>query len=163
MNEQPVVMVQVADPEWTWAALQAACTLARNCGGCVALLHTVCVKHPSYLGTEMGYLDLGDQDVRSLRAYADMVASYGLGCDVTIFQAYSRFGCIAEAAEQVGAWYIYAKPPASRIPFWSASQFELLRVQLSRHNCELLDVPASLRSRRQAENCVLPAQQTKMA
>lgn len=141
MNEQPVVMVQVADPEWTWTALHAACALAQKANGSIALVQTVSVKHPAYLGTAMGYLELKEHDLRNLRAYAGTVAGYGLHCDVMVFQAYSQMGCIVEAAERVGAWYVYAKPHGSRIPLWNACQLELLRMRLSRQNCELLAAP----------------------
>ena len=142
MDEQAVIMVQIADAEWTWAALHSACKLARSNGARIALVQTVCVKHPAYLGTEMGYLALGEEDLRNLQAYADTVADYGIDCEVTTYQVYSLFAAVADAVEYVGATFVYARPPASVIPFWSACQFELMRIRLARQNCTLLSASA---------------------
>lgn len=137
MNEQTVIMVQVADPTWTWAVLRSACTLASASAGRVALVYTLCVKHPAYLGSTMGYIDLRHEDVCCLQAYSDEAVRYGVGCDITVYQAWSLFGAVVDAAELVGAHFVFAQPPASIIPLWGACQFELLRLRLARQGCKL--------------------------
>ena len=141
MENQPVIMVQVAEPEWTWDVLHAACKLARSCGGTVHLVHMVCAKHLAYLGTELGYINLNDGDQHVLRGYVDTIDDYGLPCRLTVYQYCSMYEAIAGAAEQVAADIVFARPPKSKIPFWSDCQFELLRVRLSRQQVELFKDP----------------------
>ena len=137
MENQPVIMVQVAEPEWTWDVLHAACKLARSCGGTVHLVHMVCAKHLAYLGTELGYINLGDDDQHTLKAYAETIDDYGLACGLTVYQYCSMYEAIVGAAEQVAADIVFAKLPKSKIPLWSDCQFELLRVRLSRQSVEI--------------------------
>jgi hypothetical protein len=141
MNEQPVIMVQIADPAWTWDVLHAACRLARACTGAVALVQMIRVKHISYLGSELGYVNLKDEDKKNLQLYVDTVEDYGLACTVTLYQYCSLAEAIVGAADLVAASIVYAKLPASRIPLWSACEFELLRVRLSRQHVELFGEP----------------------
>jgi len=137
MKDQPVIMVQVAEPQWTWDVLHAACKLARSCDGTVHLAHMVWAKHLCYLGTELGYLNLSDSDQHVLKAYVDTIEDYGLACGLTVYQYCSMYEAIAGAAEQVAADIVFARLPKSKIPFWSDCQFELLRVRLSRQRVEL--------------------------
>jgi len=141
MENQPVIMVQVAEQEWTWDVLHAACKLARSCNGTVHLVHMVRVEHLLYLGTELGYLNLGDSDQRVLKAYVDTIDDYGLPCGLTVYQYCSMYEAIAGAAEQVAADIVFAKLPKSKIPLWNDCQFELLRVRLSRQHVELFKDP----------------------
>ena len=141
MEDQPVIMVQVAEPQWTWDVVHAACKLARSCGGTVHLVHMVCAKHLCYLGTELGYLNLSDDDQHVLKGYVDTIDDYGLACGLTVYQYCSVYEAIAGAAELVAADIVFAKLPKSRIPFWSDCQFELLRVRLSRQHVELFKEP----------------------
>ena len=141
MENQPVIMVQVAEPKWTWDVLHAACKLARSCGGTVHLVHMVCVKHLCYLGTELGYLNLSDSDQHMLKAYVDTIDDYGLDCGLTVYQYSTMYEAIAGAAEQVGADIVFAKLPKSMIPLWSDCQFELLRVRMARQRVELFKDP----------------------
>ena len=141
MENQPVIMVQVAEPKWTWDVLHAACKLARSCGGTVHLVHMVCVKHLCYLGTELGYLNLSDSDQHMLKAYVDTIDDYGLDCGLTVYQYSTMYEAIAGAAEQVAADIVFAKLPKSMIPLWSDCQFELLRVRMARQRVELFKDP----------------------
>lgn len=141
MKNQPVIMVQVAEPQWTWDVLHAACKLARSCGGTVHLVHMVCVKHLCYLGTELGYLNLSDGDQQLLKAYVDTIDDYGLGCGLTVYQYSTMYEAIVGAAEQVAADIVFAKLPKSMIPLWSDCQYELLRVRMARQRIELFKDP----------------------
>lgn len=139
MENQPVIMVQVAEPEWTLNVLHAACKLARSCGGTVEFVHMTCARHLSYLGSEMGYLDLDEKDKNLLQVYVDTVEDYGLTCGVTIYQYCTMYEAIIGAADQLAANVVFAKLPKSMIPFWSDCQFELLRVRLARQHVELFN------------------------
>lgn len=141
MNEQPVIMVQIDDPQWTWQVLHSACSLARKCSGRIVLVRMVRVEHLMYLGTSFGYLQLDGEDRGALQAYADTVADYGLACDVKFFQYCDRFGAIEDAADLMGASVVFAKPPRSLIPFWSDARFEVLRQHLAQHHLALYDKP----------------------
>jgi hypothetical protein len=143
MQTEPVIMVQVADPEWTCRALDGACALARDCGGRIALVHTVQVKHLAYLGSAMGYMDFYEEDERRLQSYCDLIAASGIDCSVTLYQACNPLWAVVDIVELVDATYVYAKPQASLVPLWSACEFELLRVRLARQNCELVSAPAA--------------------
>jgi hypothetical protein len=137
MESQPVIMVQVAEPEWTWEVLHAACKLARSCGGGIELVHMVRAEHLSYLGSELGYLNLEEKDRHLLQTYADTVEDYGLACKLTMYQYCTMYEAIVGAADLVAADIVFAKLPKSRIPFWSDCQFEMLRVRLSRQHIDL--------------------------
>jgi hypothetical protein len=141
MENQPVIMVQVADPAWTWDVLHAACKLARACGGVIELVHMVHARHLSYLGSELGYLELSSEDQQSLQVYADTAEDYGVTCGVTLYQYCTLYEAIVGAADMVAADIVFAKLPKSMIPFWSDCQFELLRVRLSRQHIELFKEP----------------------
>jgi hypothetical protein len=141
MENQPVIMVQVADPTWTWDVLHAACKLARASGGVVELVHMVHTQHLSYLGSELGYLELSNKDQQSLQVYADTVEDYGVTCGVKLYQYCTLYEAIVGAADMVAADIVFAKLPKSTIPFWSDCQFELLRVRLSRQHIELFKEP----------------------
>lgn len=137
MKNQPIIMVQVAEHEWTAGVLHAACNLARACGGALELVHMVRAEHLLYLGSHLGYLNLDEQDKRRLQVYADMVADCRLPCRVTLYQYCSLYEAIAGAADLVAADVVFAKLPKSLIPFWSDCQFEMLRVRLARQHVEL--------------------------
>ncbi len=139
MENQPVIMVQVAEAEWTWNVLHAACKLARSCGGTIEFVHMVCAKHLSYLGSEMGYLNLDEKAKNLLEIYTDTVEDYGLACGVTTYQYCTMYEAIIGAADLLAADVVFAKLPKSIIPFWSDCQFELLRVRLARQHVELFN------------------------
>lgn len=139
MKSQPVIMVQVAEPEWTWEVLHAACKLARSCGGVIELVHMIRAEHISYLGSELGYLNLDEKDRHLLQIYADTVEDYGLTCGVTMYQYCSMYEAIVGASDLVAANVVFAKLPKSKIPFWSDCQFEMLRVRLARQDIDLFN------------------------
>ena len=86
MQEQPIIMVQVSDRQWTWDVLHNACAMAQACDGRIALVQLVRVQRIAYLGTEFGYSAFSEQEECALQAYADAVAEYGLECDLHLYQ-----------------------------------------------------------------------------
>lgn len=141
MEDRPVIMVQIEEPQWTADVLHAACRMARTCDGEIALVHLVRVRRLMYLGSDFGYLDLSDDDKRCLEACIDTVEDYGLPYSVTFYQHCGLYEGIAGAAETVAASAVFARLPHSAIPFWSDCQFELLRMRLSHHHVELFGAP----------------------
>ena len=141
MEDKPVVMVQVAEPEWTGRVLHAACRLGRSCGAEIALVYLLRVPHLRYLGSSLGYADISEEDMHSLQAYADTAEDYGLPCSLTLYQYCDLYAAIVDAADLVDADIVFAKLPKSAIPFWSDCQFEMLRVRLSHRHVELFNEP----------------------
>jgi hypothetical protein len=144
MNEQPVIMVQLDEPQWTWEVLDSACALAHSSSGRMVLVKMVQVKRFLYLGTKMGYLELEKQERQRLQAYTDWVANNGVPCAVEFFQYWDRFGAIADAASQMGASTVFARLPRSIIPFWSDARFEVLRQRLAQHDLALFNKAVAL-------------------
>ena len=143
MQEQPVILVQVSDPQWTWTALQSACALARRQGGRIVLLQMVRVQHIAHLGAALDSAPLTPQAGCDLQAYAAAAADSGVPCEVQAYQYYDLFGALCEAAAQMGAVAVFAKLPSSAIPFWSECRLELLRYRLARSGADLYDQPAT--------------------
>ncbi len=145
MNEQPVIMVQINDPQWTWEVLHSACALARACDGRVSLVKMVRGRHDTYPSAKLGLLQLDEQDRHMLQAYADTVTDYGVACDIKFYPCCDLFGAIAGAADQVGAETVFAKLPHSMIPFWADARFEVLRQHLSHQRLALYNKPVEVR------------------
>ena len=127
MQEQPVILVQVSDPQWTWTALQSACALARRQGGRIVLLQMVRMQHIAHLGAALDSAPLTPQAICDLQAYAAAAADSGVPCEAQAYQYYDLFGALCEAAAQMGAVAVFAKLPSSALPFWSECRLELLR------------------------------------
>lgn len=141
MEDRPVIMVQVEDPQWTADVLHDACRLARNCGGEIALVHMVRVRSLLYLGTDFGYLDLSDEDKQRLAGYVETAEDYGLPHSVTLYQYSDLYEGIVDAVELVGACIAFGRLPKSTIPFWRECRFELLRNRLLHQHVELFGGP----------------------
>lgn len=142
MDKQPVILVRVEEPQWTWAALHDACALARKQGGRVVLLHLMRVQHIAHLGTA-DCAPLTPQTIRDLQACTDMAAAYGIQCEAQVYQSYDLFGALCEAAVHWEAVAVFARLPHSMIPFWSECRHELLRYRLARCGADLYSQPAS--------------------
>jgi len=141
MQEQAAVLVLVGERQWTWDVLHNACVVARQRGGRVVLMQMVRVQHIAHLGAVVGCAPPDEYDLADLQAYADTAADYGLDYDVQTYQYYDAFGAIAEASSQAGASVVFARLPASIIPFWSECRFEVLRQRLAHQGIELHDRP----------------------
>jgi hypothetical protein len=139
MNNQLVIMVQVNEPKWMQSALNSAGALAHKSGGRVVLVKMVRVQHLSELSRPLACSQLDSQEQRALHAYAATLVDSGIECDLEIFHYWDMFGAIAEAARELGAKIVFAKLPPSKIPFWAASRFEVLRQHMAHCGQQLLD------------------------
>src|SRR5438045_2366359 len=88
------VMVQVAEPTWTVAALHLACAVARTQGEALVLVKMVPVSHVGWLGTELGYQNFTEADHRLLREYAATAEAYGVIPSAELFQYVILSGAI---------------------------------------------------------------------
>jgi len=138
MNTQ-TIMVQVADHEWTLEAVHSACILARRTGGEVVLVKMVPVQHPSWLGTELGYMHFTEQDRQALRDYELTLEDYGIQYSIRVMQYAALNDALVQAAESVGAQIVFAQLPNSVIPHWHKVQMALLRRRLAHQQCRLLE------------------------
>lgn len=142
-QEQPVIMVQIADPVWTGEAIHSACMVARTCRGRLALVQMVRVQYLAYLGSELGYMgaDEGDEDL--VEACVAVAEEYNVPCIVHLYQYTSLPGAIAGAAAFVGARVVFANLPRQRIPFMRTLKLEALRWRLEEQHCALVTEPIS--------------------
>lgn len=143
MLEQPIIMVQIGERQWTLEMLRSACAWASERGGCVVLTQMVHLQHIIDLGRVDGYATLDDRQLNDLQHFADVVADSGVECRVQIYQYCDAFSAIVEAALQAGAQVVFARMPHSLIPFWSECRFEVLRRHLEQHGVEVYDRPVS--------------------
>src|SRR5262245_49339568 len=105
------IMVQVADLNWTMAALHLACALARSTEAAITLVKMVPVQHISWLGTEFGYQNLTMREHDELAAYQTTAEDYGVLLNKELFQYMTLPDAIADAAEYCGAQVVFATLP----------------------------------------------------
>jgi hypothetical protein len=126
------VMVQVAKPGWTLAALHLACAVARtNCLGLV-LVKMVPVAHAGWLGTELGYQNFTEADQRLLREYAATAEAYGVVPSAELFQYVILGDAIVDAADYFDARITFATLPPYKLPLWRRFWLWRLRRQMAR-------------------------------
>jgi hypothetical protein len=135
----PIIMVQIANRQWTLDALHRACILARERNAAIALMKMVPVQHVAWLGTEFGNMNFTEQDRADMRDYEATVEDYGIRCSAHVFQFVTLAEAISEAADYVDAQIVFATLPKSIIPFWQQFQLRRLRTLLARHRRELFD------------------------
>jgi hypothetical protein len=140
MDKQPVIMVQIDEPQWTESVVRSACELARRQNARLVLVKFVPVRHALYLGTDMGYLDLDEQEVLAFQRYVDMAADCGVDCDIKRYQYWDLMRVISDAAGWLGASTVFARLPHSRF-FWNEARWEVLRQHLGHQSAELYDRP----------------------
>jgi hypothetical protein len=143
MESQPVIMLQIAQRDWTTTALQAACQMARTISADVLLVKLVTVQHISWLGTEWGYMDFTRQEQDEMAGYYDMIEENKVHCKLFIYQYAFLADAIAEVAERYHAQIAFATVPPSFIPGWQKFQLHRLRQHLAHQHCELIARPLS--------------------
>lgn len=139
MAYQTVIMVQMADRSWTMEALHCAARMARQQAAKVVLVAVVPVVHPSWVGTEWGYLNFTEQDRANLEDYLATFEDYGVPCESLVFQYVSLVGAIVQVAEHLNAQTVFARLPESVLPFWTRLQGWLLHRQLAQQNRQWIE------------------------
>ena len=140
------IMIQVADERWTMEALHLACAMARDGESVISLVRFMEVGHPSYLGTNMGYIAPTQQEYRELQEYQATAEDYGVELDVCSIQCLSALDVIAQAAHELEADVVFVRVPESSIPSWRKMQRWTLERSLKGQHCQLytLDQPANV-------------------
>jgi len=141
MKTESVIMVQIADREWTLEALHCACLLARNTSARIALVKMVSVQHTSWLGTEWGYLDFNHQEQAAFADYQATIEDYGVEFTPVVMQYATLPEAIAQAAEHVNAQAVSAQIPESVLPLWTKFEQWMLKRQLARQQRQWIQHP----------------------
>jgi hypothetical protein len=136
----PIIMVQIANYQWTLEALHRACALARDKGAGIVLMKMLPVQHVGWLGTEFGNMNLSDRDRAEIRDYEATVQDYGLPYAAEVFQFITLPEAIVEAADYVEAYIVFASLPKSIIPYWRQFQLRQLRNGLTKRGRQLIDL-----------------------
>jgi hypothetical protein len=138
-----IIMVQIADHQWTLDALHRACLLARDMNAEIALMKMVPVQHLGWLGTEFGNINFTAKERSELHDYEATAEDYGVPYSTHVFQYATLLEAISEAADYVKAHIVFATLPQSVIPFWQRFQLWGLRNRLAHGGRELFD-PSTL-------------------
>lgn len=138
------ILVQMADENWTLAAVNDACNLARKMDAAITLLRLMPVQHLSYLGTDFGISAPTTRQYQNMREYAAIAELYGVEMVIRDMQVVSALEAVADAADQLDADVVFAYVPKSHIPYWRKFQIRQLAHSLKSHHRQLftLDKPA---------------------
>jgi nucleotide-binding universal stress UspA family protein len=138
------IMVQMTDKAWTIEALHLACAMAHGGDTPITLVRFMEVGHPSYLGTDMGYITPTAQEYRDLQDYRDTAEDYGVTLEVRSMQCLSPLDALTQAASELEADVVFAHVAETAIPYWRRLRLWNLRRELSGQGCQLytLDKPA---------------------
>jgi hypothetical protein len=141
MNANTVIMVQIVDREWTMEALHCACLMARKMSATIALVEMIPVQHPSYLGTDLGYIHFSEEEQRDVIDYEETVEDYGVEFVTHVFQYMTLANAISQVADHVDARVVFATLPDSIFSVWRNFQLKGLRRSLARNHRELIEHP----------------------
>ena len=141
MDSQSPILVVVAEHDWTLAALQTACHLAREQSAAIVLMKMVYAQHFSWLGTEFGSMHLSDKELQEMTEYQSTVDDYGVEQSTVIFQYLTLSDAIKLTADHVTAHFVFATLPKSMIPFWTSYRIERLRWDLLKQVRILVERP----------------------
>lgn len=144
MTTKPVIMIQIADRDWTLDALHEACRMARRSPAAIALVCMIPVQHTAWLGTDWGYMNFSERDQRGLEDYQATVLDYGLECRTARLQYADFADGLVDAAEQLDARIVFAKLPASLLPIWRRFQLLWLNRRLSNQQRQFIPQPTHL-------------------
>jgi hypothetical protein len=131
------VLVVLDEPEWTLGAIHLACAVVRSRGGKVVLLQMVPVRHPTYLGSDLAYLDFTFEQQRRLSEYQLLTSDYGVDFSVCVLPYDTYAGSLVDAAEQLGATVVFARFHRHWIPGWDALDRWWVERSLAHHGREL--------------------------
>ena len=127
------IVVQLSDELWTMEAMHLASAMARQMNGTIVLLRLVLVHNPGLLG--WGSVACNEVQDRQIEACSTIAEDYGISFRVQAMQYITLSDALAQAAEQIGAWAIFAHIPRSTIPVWDRFRRWSLKHQI--HACHL--------------------------
>jgi hypothetical protein len=137
------IIVQMADGQWTEAALHLACAIARTTHSEIVLLRMIETQHLSWLGASVDFDSFSMEDTERLWAYKAIAEKYGVEFSVEPMQWVSYVEAMVEASDQLNAEVVFAHIPESRLPIMRKFQTWELRHELTQRNRTLytLDQP----------------------
>jgi hypothetical protein len=138
------IMIQVGNRTWTAETLHSAAVLARQMDAEIVLVKMLPVQYPGWLGTDLGYLSLTEQDGQNLQDYVLTLEDYGIHFSIHIMQYTALIDALVQAADQLHAQVVFAQLPGSLIPYWHRLQTALLRRCLAHHQHQLFEQPVAL-------------------
>lgn len=141
MNTSPILLVNIADHAWTLEAIHCACQMARRTGGSIALVKLVAVQHPSWLGTDLGYIQFSQDERAAMDEYIATLEDYGVEHTLTVIQYITFTDALAAAADVLNASTVFGALPRTMIPFWQAYQRWALRHRFERSQREWVEYP----------------------
>src|SRR5262249_23712425 len=130
MASQTVILVQIADRDWTLEALHCACRIARNTSGRVVLVKMISIAY--WPGIRQRHGTFTPQDQIEFADYQATIEDYGVEFLPMPFHYTSLVRATAQVADYVGARIVFARIPQSVFPFWTTLQGWLLKRQLAR-------------------------------
>lgn len=132
-----VIAVQMADRAWTTQAMHLACSMARNTGSQVVLLHLMLVNTPHLLGFGLvGDRPSRDED-KMIQEYATIAEDYGVEISLQLMQYSSFMDALVQAAEQLDAAAIFARLPKPSVAVLHKVQLWNVKRQLSAQGRQL--------------------------
>ncbi|MEO8395151.1 MAG: hypothetical protein ABI700_19295 [Chloroflexota bacterium] len=137
------IIVQMADNQWTEAALHLACAMARTTHSEIILLRMIETQHLSWLGTSLGVETFSPEESDRVWEYKAIAKRYGVEFSVEPMQWLSYVDAIVEASDLLNAEIVFASLPENRLSFMGKFQRWDLRRQLSQRHRTLytLDQP----------------------
>jgi hypothetical protein len=139
MNTTTVIMVQIADREWTMDALHRACRLGHTMPTHIALVKMVPVQHVGWLGTELGNRNFSERGQQEIAGYEAIIEDYSIEYSSSVFQYSELDEAILQAADVLNASIVFATLPKSIIPYWRNLQLHHLRRRLWRNQRVLVE------------------------
>ncbi|MBZ0280970.1 MAG: hypothetical protein K8L97_09525 [Anaerolineae bacterium] len=141
-----IIVVQMADRQWTMQAMHLASAMARNTGGKVVLLHLIQIANPALLNTQLGITPPTRQEYANIDDYASVAEDYGVEVILQPMQYESYVDAIIQSVEHLKASIIFARVPESIIALWRKFQLWNMQRQLAAQKCQLytLDQPAQI-------------------
>ena len=139
-----IILVCIADHQWTLEALHLASSLALDTGWSVELVKLVPVDNPYQLGVADAYRHYTLAEQEQVDAYVKTLEDYGVDFTLTLFQYISRAEAIVDAAEQVDASVVFATLPHGLFAFWRRIELWNIRRQLKHQHRTLYTLDNAL-------------------
>ncbi|MCL4250699.1 MAG: hypothetical protein KJ065_21290 [Anaerolineae bacterium] len=132
-----IILVQMADDQWTQRAMHLACTMAQQNKARIVLLWLVSVPNPGWLGAGLSEFIPTKRDTERQAVYTTIARDYGVECMVQRMDYYTLYGALVSAVDLLDAQVVFTKLPRGIFPLWDKFRLWDLRRQLSARDCEL--------------------------
>ena len=134
----PTIMVQMAEPKWTAAALELACQQAASTGAEVALVELLHADAIHWLCCEADEYVFSESEREDLNHYREIAARHQVPMSVRVMKYDTLEQGIVEAADRVNADTVFVTLPPSVLSFLHNRQVKHLSHLLEEHNHHLI-------------------------